>query len=182
MKVVTTNQLQSEIERVISCQAVSIDMVTEPDFRKTDNPYFGRVLKYGTISGLIGFVYANACNNQLARELKDENFESQPRKWGERVGNLVHHKGKVYVEVKVQSATEPEYRLDGKVIDKSLIEAWLPKKQAPKTQADLVKKVIVRDVTLSNITGMRLMGESYIVGMQTNAQEVAAEVAETVNA
>lgn len=188
MKAVTVSQLKDLFAAMKSCHAVSVDTVTIPSMRKTGNPYVGAV-KVQTMNGLIGFDYANAVNNQLAREDNDNAFEFVPhtRKWGVLMDNrnMVEHKGKYYLQMKVQSLSgKPRYMMDGQEIDSALVKPFLQEKSKVGTQAavGIEKEVIVRDVELGNIRAIRMDGEEYVIGETVKAEVEAEAVKEIVTA
>lgn len=161
---VTTPEIVNIIQRTVKgTMAVSVDAVTEPDMRKTGNPYYGRVMKHCTMNGLIGFDYENAVNNQAKREGLDAEREAHPRKWGELTPDrlFVTHKGAYYLQMKVQTASDPVYFMDGKEIAVDILKPFMPVKKASSTQAGLEKEIIVRDVKLENVKGMRFNGADY---------------------
>lgn len=161
---VTTSEIVSIIQRTVKgTMAVSVDAVTVPDMRKTGNPYIGRVLKHCTMNGLIGFDYENAVNNQAKREGLAGEREAKPRQWGVLTPDrlFVTHKGSYYLQMKVQSASDPVYFLDGKEIAVETIKGFMPVKKASSTQEGLEKEVIVRDVKLENVKGIRFNGADY---------------------
>jgi len=171
MKAVTKSALLETLESVNSCQAVSINTLTDVKMNKIGNPFYGRVTKASTVNGLIGFSYGNAVNNQLGREDKELDFKPHERKWGVRDGVLIRHKGKNYVELKVQSVSSTVYFLDGEEIELAELGDWVKKRKAPKSQEGIEKKIILADYNLDGIVSMRLMGEAYEIVEQVAEQE-----------
>ena len=164
MREVTTRELREIIDRISGSTAVSLDIETEPRMRKSGNPFLNNgVKKDVTLNGLIGFFYGNAVNNQLGREDKELNFKPQPRKWGERVGHVVEHKGNVYLEVKVQGSSRPTYHIDGETVDVEELRPFLYASRKPHTQDELDEQIILRDVKLSNILRIRMLNEEFVI-------------------
>jgi len=145
--------------------AISFESITEPKMNKTNNPFFGKVLKVSFVGGLIGYNYENCVNNQLEREGKETEFTSQPRTWGVRDEThpfLVHHKGETYLSVKIQQTNKkPIYinKESGEVIPTETLLPFLPKSTKPNTQKDLDKEVIVRDYKVSNLKKITIGGQ-----------------------
>jgi len=143
---------------------ISIDTVTEPKMRKTNNPYFGRITKHCTMNGMIGFDYENSVNNQASREGK-KTRKAKPRAWGVLTADriFVTHKDEYYLQVKVQSLSDTPVYFDGDTeIDKEVIKPFLVESSGKSsTQADIEKEVIVRDVKMSNVKEMRFAGGEY---------------------
>lgn len=180
------------------CMAVSVDCVTEPKMNKGGNPFYGNVLKVQTLNGLVGFVYENAVNNQLAREDNENAFEfvAHERKWGKLMDNrnLVEHtpKGatepKYYIQLKVQSTGgHPRYlnKRTGQEINVEELRPYLPERRKVGTQeaVGLEKEVIVRDIELGNVKGIRMDGTAYVIlpdgitGTPSEKQEAEATLA-----
>ena len=165
---------------------ISIDVITEPKMRKTDNPYMG-VRKHQTKSGIIGFDYTNAINNQAARE-DLEHREAKKRAWGVLSDNRiwVHNidkktgMTKIYLQMKVQSTNNTSYIMpDGTLIDSSLIYPFLPEHKASSSQADLEKEVIVNDIFIDNIVSIRMFGKTWNISekLEIEVEEVVANEA-----
>lgn len=162
MKFITKQALIEKINEIKGTTIVALDIQSEPKMRKTDNPYLGTT-KVTTLSGIIGYDYENAVNNQLMREGKEADFVSQPRAWGVRVGNLIEHKGQYYLSVKVQGSSEPIFVREGVEIKREVLEPFLYDSKKPHTQEDLDKEVVVRDIKLENIRVIRAFGEELVV-------------------
>jgi len=182
--VVTVSEVVNIISRTVKgTMAVSVDAVTVPDMRKTGNPYYGNIEKLCTMNGLIGFDYENSVNNQAAREGLEAR-EAKPRKWGILTADrlFVLHKGKTYLQMKVQSASVPIYRdNNGTIVGKDTLRPWLQEKSSvSSTQADLEKEVVVRDVTMQNLIGLRFNHAEYEI--IPDGAEVAQETTATATA
>jgi hypothetical protein len=158
---------------------VSLDSVTTPKMRKTNNPYLG-VKKYQSKSGCIGFDYRNSVNNQAEREDK-EYREVKKRAWGVLSPNRiwVHHtdkKGnfKVYLQLKLQSTANTVYRMpDGSIVDEEKLLPFMQESEPSSTQADLDKNIIVNDINIENIVAIRMFGKEWKI-----VNEVSQEVVE----
>lgn len=150
-------------------QPVSIVALTEPEMRKTGNPYAGLIRKLSKVSGFIAG-YENMVNNQLAREGKDQlTFTAKPRKWGERVSlALVRHvkdgETRYYVTLCPKHA-KPFYLVRTNAgflapIAKALFEAFLPPYRAPDNQGT-DKPIEPRDYNLANVASFAIGGQRY---------------------
>lgn len=164
MQTIRFERLEKILRDVRGTTAVTITALTEPDMVARDNPYAGRVRKRSRRNCLIGFGYENAVNNQRLREDKDADFVAGPRKWGVRIAGtpIVEHKGKVYLEAKVQRVLEYRYEVDGEIVENALIEPWLRDKGAADRQ-ELAKPVELRDFALTSITDLVMGGYHYHV-------------------
>ena len=143
---------------------VGLTMLTDARAKKTGNPY-GKILKKTKLTANIGFHYKNSLANQAKREGKDVEFDIQPRRWGVRMENtpLVQHKGKYYLECKVEDVQSVEYFTEeGQALTKEQVEEFLPTKRHSSTQAPLDKKVILRDVAIENILSLRMGKQTFL--------------------
>jgi len=163
---ITLGDLKAALASRKGTSFVTIVAVTEPRMRKRGNPYSGRVFKRSRVNGAIGWLYDSGVNRQRVREGLEPDFESFPRKWGERIKGtpFVEHKGKTYLELKVERALSTEYLLDGEVIDKSVIEEWLPKPKPEGERQQVEAPVILRDYDLANIKEISFDGMRIQVG------------------
>lgn len=171
MSRVTTEELRSLLLSARGASPVTIVAETIPAMRKTGNPLVGRTVKVSRVNGMIGFLYANAVNNQRMREQGEDAplFESYPRKWGARIEGtpLVRHVGKsgveeFYLELKVERSLGHEYRVDGCPVSDETVECWLPKRTEGARQ-EVERAVVLRDYNLRSIRSIRIGGEEYIV-------------------
>lgn len=152
---------------------VTLTAETDPRMRKTGNPYVGAV-KRSVVNGLLNWIYGNAVNNQRVRENQPldaagevEHFTPEPRKWGTRiiradgtVTPLVEHKGRFYLELKVERSLGYEYRLGGTVIDPAVVEPFLPERTEGARQ-EVDRPVILRDYSIESIQQIVLDGVVY---------------------
>ena len=157
------------------CSPISFVAETVPEL-KSGNPFGGtqrthRLRKMSRVSGMIGFRYENAVNNQRGREETPIDpvtgevmeFVAEPRKWGvRRAGSpFVDHKGVEYLEVKVERSLHCEYRLDdGTPVDAAIVAAWLPEKREGARQM-VDKPVILRDYKLENLREVTINGQTH---------------------
>lgn len=166
MRVVSRAKLIEQLKSTDGASSfVSIRTAVEPRMRKTDNPYWGKLLKYSTINGLINVNYSSSVSNQREREGIEEEFVAEQRKWGVKIPKtpLVEHRGEFYLEIKVHSVSSSEYiTLDGEVVDRELVKPFLyiPKQAATqKTE----KPIILRDFKISSIRSITMHGEEFAV-------------------
>jgi len=147
---------------------VTIVTRTEPDMRKTGNPFTGKVFKISRVNGMIGFNYTNSVNNQLKREGEVADFVAQPRKWGVRIDGtpLLEHKGNYYIEMKVEKSLGHRYEwADGKELDDASVadmSAFMSVHNKPTTQGT-EKEIILRDYKTASILSITYRGTCYLV-------------------
>lgn len=147
---------------------------TTPRMRKTDNPYWdseSRVWSIRKISkilppSLINFQYKNSVENQREREQGEdfEPFEPEPRSWGSRVEGtpLVEHKGRYYLEVKLEERESRFVDLEGNEIPREEIEEFLYSSSQPSTQKT-EKEIRLRDFKISSIEEINVYGDEIVV-------------------
>lgn len=190
-QIISTQTLKSIFEvQPLEPQNIVIVSRTEPAMRKTNNPYFGKVFKVSTVSGLMNWSYARQVNLQRQREgglivvdglpqiKTTENFVSHERKWGTRLKNspFVEHKGEFYLELMVQEAIRHEYRDEtGEPFDVELIRPYLQRTSRSNRQGT-DKEVILRDYRLDRVIAVTFPDRkmSFLV---SNEPQTPAEVA-----
>jgi hypothetical protein len=155
-------------------QFVSVVTDTEAELKKngidgSKNPY-EEVRKISHTLCQAGFHYANSIRNQHEREGTSPAKEVQPRRWGRRLLEgeefngqvmehdtpLVEHKGKLYVELKVERVIETARYytvIDGRQVflSNDWVAKFLPPVSHSSVQDNIQKKVILRDYALDSI-------------------------------
>lgn len=168
MTKVTKQQLIDSLKGLKGSRLVTIVTQTQPTLVANHpltgeaNPYKGKVFKVATTNGVINWSYERSVNRQRAREGSEPDFEAYPRKWGERLAGtpLVEHKGKTYVELKVEKSVDYDYfDLDGKPVDADLIKPYL--RPPGKSRQEVAKEVICRDYAVDSILELRVDGQQY---------------------
>ena len=167
MKSISKVELVKVLESVKGCTFLGLDYVAPVTMTKTGNPYLGNeVTKSQSLTGNFGFSYENSVNSQLVREGKEADFEMQQRTWGENLGKgiiLNPKNGEISIQLKLDNhASEVVYRIDGNVVEKSVLEPFLPKKSPSKSQGT-DKEVRLGTYKLDRIKAVRMNGEEYIV-------------------
>lgn len=125
------------------------------------------VTKRSRVNVTINFNYGNSVNYQREREDGEdfEPFEPEPRKWGERVEGtpLVEHKGRFYLEAKIERVLETEYiGPDGNTIDREDMEDYLYSSSGSSRQ-DVEDPVILRDYKLESIRQISVNSDNFVV-------------------
>ena len=131
------------------------------------NP-FPDARKVSHVNGMVNWKYENAVNNQRAREQGQDAdpFEAQPRTWGERVPGtpLVQHRGKEYVEVKVQRVLATRYETpEGDGIDVDLLRPFLPVEKTESRRQGVGREIVLRDYGLESIRSLTTDGQPFEV-------------------
>lgn len=173
MPTMTRDQLVETMQGRKGAFFATIVAETEPAMRKTNNPYVGAT-KISRVNGLLNWIYENAVNRQRIREDQPldangevEHFTAKPRKWGQRVKRndgtvtpLVEHKGKHYLELKVERSLGYEYRHNGQTLDPAVVAPFLPNREEGARQ-EVDNPVILRDYSIENITQITIDGIVY---------------------
>lgn len=163
MKAINQATLESMLADVRGATFATIITNTDPKLKKTGNT-LGTVRKVSRVNVTLGFQYANAVNRQRTREGSEADFEASPRQWGKKISPMmVEHKGKLYLETKVEKSLGYTFQdASGKEIDSKLVEPFLPVRSRSDRQ-ETEKEILVRDYALESIVGITFKGEDYVV-------------------
>ena len=131
---------------------------TKPKMRKTDNPYFDRVVKITKGNILMG----NSYEKRVQNETGNPNFVADVCKVGEHVSKCVLHNdntGKDYLQYEWFEEVVPksEYKFEGNPIEKRMFESFMG------TYVPNKNGVNFQSVTISNIKECHFNGNEYIV-------------------
>lgn len=141
---------------------------TDARLKKTGNP-FGHVEKVSRVNVTIGFQYAGSVNRQRVRENETPDFVAMPRQWGERSKHtplLIEHKGKLYLEIKVErSLSHAYFAADGRMLTDAEVEPFLPVRG--QSRQEVAKEILVRDYAIDSIIGIAFQGQEYVVAPAT---------------
>ncbi len=165
---ISKDELQDLLKNLDGSKAVFCSLLTNTDARlkKTNNPYKD-VRKVSKIFGMLNFNYQNAVQNQQAREGLEKDFISKERLYGfkndEYNGCLLYGANEIKLIVKVDRTLKPKFLHEGKLIDKSKIESFIPSVAKSYTQQDIENEVIVRNYNLSNIKKITINKNTYKV-------------------
>jgi len=152
---------------------VNIETMTDASkelLKPKSNPFNG--LQKFTVSNVQIFQNKNgsAYEAKVKRDLEKEgkngdDFQLQPRTWGERIKNtpLVFHKGEFYLEVMFTGKVgDVKYFFEGKEIAKEKLTNYLRAKKEG-NQGGLEKKVIIRTYKIESITAITIDKQKYVV-------------------
>lgn len=158
LKVLPQTELLEQFLSLKGCRMGTIGMRTEPKLVKPkSNPLAGRVVKYQSVNGALGFDYAKAVDRQLDKEGKEGGYNPADRPNMTHMGGCVlkHKKtGEYYIFLRPLSKSEPVYYVDGQLTPLDSIRRWLyfpPKKSGGGIQGT-DKEVPYINVKLENIT------------------------------
>ena len=175
MKAIRQAALMAKLSEIHGATFATIIAETDAKLLKTGNP-FGPVRKVSRVNVTLGVDYGAAVNRQLTREGEAADFVAKPRQWGERVPGtfFVQHKGKFYLEVKVEKSISHAY-LDaaGNELTDEQIRPFLPARSTGRQGVE--KEILVRDYALDSIRSISFKGESFLV-MEEKAAPIRAEL------
>jgi hypothetical protein len=171
---ITTEQLKELLLSHRGASAVSIVARTVPSMFKTGNPLWGNVCKITRRNGMLGANYTRSVNRQRGREGRPTDrqgrlllFSARPRRWGNHVGEspLIEHKGKLYLDIKVERTLELQYRTlnPDAVIARHQVEKFTAPRSTESSRQQVHRQIVLRDYTLENILELRMGGEIYQV-------------------
>ncbi len=165
IKFIALPELIEVLKEVKHAMPATFIAATSLDMPKTNNEYYGRIVKLQKSNVFIKFDYANAVNKQRLKEGKEADFVPKARPWGVRVGDstLIEHKGEYYLEARyLLNHPKIEYLLDGKdPIDESKFSQYIKEVKTSTTQ-DLEKEIVIRTIKMVNIREITLNGTRYV--------------------
>ena len=163
MNAITQANLLSLLSDIKGATFATLVTKTDAKLKKTGNP-FGDVHKVSRVNVCLGFQYENAVNRQRTREDGIADFEAAPRQWGQKISPmLVEHKGRLYLETKVEKSLGTVYRdSKGNEIDPVAVKPFLPVR-SPNARQDTEKEILVRDYALDSILGITVGGKEFVV-------------------
>jgi hypothetical protein len=167
--IITTAEFKAMINKPGN-KILTIKASIVPEMRKTDNPYFGRVVKLVEVNGSCGANYQDSVNRILVKYGYPATFVSGERQWGEKIDNTftVNKDGtKEYINLQEQSRKE-QWLLDGQPVGKSMFDKWTKSDKASpplKMEDDPTKwaqaQVKYRNFTMTNIVQVKYNGETW---------------------
>ena len=160
--IIGTVELVEKIRAQRGCTFATIKTDTIPKIKKTCP--ISNVHKVSHLNVMIGFNYENAVNNQRSREEIEQEFSSQPRKWGVRVDlKTVEHNGKTYLTYAALNHYSTVYIDEtGNKINTEVIKPYLYAKSHSNTQMT-EKEIIYRDVNIENVREITMNGQTFKV-------------------
>ncbi len=163
---ISQNELVTKIEGIKGATFVGLDYDAPVTMLKTGNPYASMLLtKVSSVSGQINWDYEIIVNTRLQNEGKATDFVASERAWGEHVtpALIVNDKGLFSIQMRMlNNPSSVAYYLDGQAIDKSQIEAYLPKHKAVNKQGT-DEPIVIRTYRIDRIKTIRIGGEELIV-------------------
>ena len=157
----------SILDGIKGAKILSVVYTSDVKALKTGNPY-KTIRKVSKINAMINYHYEDGVKRRLAAEGKNpEDFQSGSS-WhspviidGKMTAFCKHNKtGAEYLRLMLNRVISTQYFADGKPVDKSEIEAFLPKKSSYSNQGlDNTMKVIT--LGLDNVLEITVNGKTY---------------------
>ena len=165
MRTISQKQLTALLFQLVGEAKIFLVTSTDPEMKKTGNPYVGRASKRSELECTIGRKYEQHVNDLRKVENKIADFEAKPRKWGTPVEGtpLVRHDEKLYLSVEVDRQVSTHYLVDGRIVPESFLENWLQKMKVEGARQGLAAPVVRRDFKLESIIEIEINGEHYEV-------------------
>jgi hypothetical protein len=167
---ILVEQLVEMLVKNKGAKIVTLYTETQPKMKKTNNPYLG-VIKKSRINGVVNFNYENSVNRQRVREDSTPDFKAEERKWGKRINGtpVVEHKGKYYLEVKVERTLDTKYELNNEEVSYESLKPFFYERSTGRQE--LEKEVILRDFSLDNLKALKYNGQMYEVVNKVSSVE-----------
>lgn len=158
-----------EINNIRGSAFIGVVCKTIPKMRKTNNPYYDKIVKVSHFTAQVNFDYENAVNNQREREGKKTDFESMPsyasvitRDDG-TLTPFAKHKtsGAVYLRVRPIQYSDSSYFYNGKQISKDTLASFLIESNSSERQ-ELNKPIPYRLIDIKNVVAVRYNNRNMI--------------------
>lgn len=180
MKQITAQEMIQKIrDNVKGVTFVSIDTVTDPRMKKTNNPFLG-AMKHQTLTGAIGYDYEKGVNRLAEKEGKFDGRQAKERAWGFVTDDMFfvckdkheNEGGTIgYLRMRVTACSNQRFILNGQEIEKEKLEFFLPAVKKSSTQSDLNGEVIARDIAFDSIKVIRMLGDEFLLIQSTTGIE-----------
>lgn len=176
-KTISRGQLRDLLAAQRGAQLVTIVARTSARARKRNNPHWP-VTKLARVNGVIGFNYGSCVRRQQVREGRKPTFAAESRGWGNRadplvkrprreprrrgICPLVSHKGKDYLDMKVERVVEANY-FDGHGAKLQLdqVQPFLPVRKSEARHQGVKRAIVLRDYNLDAIESISIGGCEY---------------------
>jgi uncharacterized membrane-anchored protein YhcB (DUF1043 family) len=144
---------------------VNIVSQTIPTMKKTDNPYFDKVVKVSKGNYFIGGSYEDMVNTRMGKEGMEQTFESKECSVGNHIGKCVQFNEKLnryYLQYFTFSKPKSTFEFEGNEIEKQLFESYMVKRSETSRQPQ-ENKHDPKSLGLSSILEMSLNGNRYVI-------------------
>jgi hypothetical protein len=124
-------EIESFLRGLRGCMNIGFTARTEPKLLKKSKdgqpcPFVG-IEKVSRVQGMVGFDYEHSCRKEQVRQGEEANYDAGSG-WGQHeTSALIEHKGKKYMQVKINQS-RPRYYVRGVKVPSSRIAPFLPKR------------------------------------------------------
>ena len=162
-----TAMVHNILDGIKGAKILSIVYTSEVKARKTGNPYKS-IRKVSKINAMINYHYEDGVKRRLAAEGKNPNDFSAGSSWhspvmvnGRMTAFCKHNKtGAEYLRLMLNRVISTQYFADGKPVEKSEIEEFLPKKNSYSGQG-LNNSMKVITLGIDNVLEITVNGKTY---------------------
>jgi hypothetical protein len=167
IKTITEQELLTILMNVEKPTFTSIVSTTSVKMKKTDNPYFDKIVKKSKGTYFIGGSYEDMVNTRCVKEGIEPNFESEECSVGQHVSKCVqynenHDRHYLQYFTFPTSKIKSEFYFEGNTIEKTLFEQYMNKVSTTSRQPQ-ENKHDVKSFKISSIDEITLNGTHYIV-------------------
>ena len=165
------DSMRNTLNKIRGYTFMSCVTVTEPDMRKTGNPYLGRVHKVTKFVGAFNYVWDNVVGNARERDGQDRDDWRKGASWSRPIartdGTLTPfacHKddpNRLYLRFVQTEWPKSEYFVDGEPVDESNLAPWLVKHKAGSNQG-LADPKRMNTPTWENVRAVSVNGETLV--------------------
>lgn len=166
---ITKNELITLLSEIEKPTFTNVVMETIVKMRKTNNPYYNKVVKKSKCNYSLGVNYENRVNNNYTKEGIENTFETEKPSGKTHISkcllvsdkdNSVH-----YVMLERFNEIKPinEFIFEGNEIDKQLFQDFIGQ-YTESVKQEQEKKVSVITPKIENIKEISLNGMRYIIG------------------
>ena len=164
VRVAPISEMIERFKSLKGCKMMTITIRTQPRLRASkSNPLNGRVVKFQSINGAVGYNYEAAVNRQRTKDHTPPDFEALSRRNMVHIGGsiLKHNKtNEHYVFLRPLSKQPAIYYVDGRVVTLDKIAQYLyspPKKDKGGSQG-VSKEIPYINIKVSNIIYVKGFG------------------------
>lgn len=164
---ITQTELLELLMSVEKPTFVNIVSVTKPKMKKTNNPYFDKVLKTTKGNYFIGGTYEDMVIEKMKKEGLEPNFESNECSVGQHITKCVQYNENTkrhYLQyfTFTTSNIKSEFQFEGNSIEKHLFESYLSQRSSTSRQPQ-ESKHDVKSFMLESIKEISINKEKYQV-------------------
>lgn len=159
MKQITKDELVALVASTKGATFIGLDYTAPVKLKKTGNPYADSlVTKSTSVSGMINSNYEDDQNRLLEKAGKPADFVAGERAWGDHVTpSMIVHGDDYSIQLRLLNpAVDTIYRVNGEVVEKSVLEPFMPTRKEE-------TGVVVRAYKVDRIKAVRMGGEEYLM-------------------